>query len=150
MIVRGADWQFDGKRSWRSLWREVNDDQIANGAAALAFYMVLSLFPCAIFGLSALPYLPIANLQQATTDLVREVLPNGHLVIAGEKQIGVNNNVDVLRFSGQVDPRSIQPGNTVPSAQIANVRLEQRGRGAQAEAQAIGWLARVFLSVLPI
>ena len=42
-----------------------------------------------------------------------EVLPNGHLLIAGEKQIGVNSNVDVLRFSGQVDPRAIQPGNTV-------------------------------------
>jgi flagellar L-ring protein precursor FlgH len=84
------------------------------------------------------------------TVVVREVLPNGHLVIAGEKQIGVHNNVDVLRFSGQVDPRAIQPGNSVPSAQIANVRLEQRGRGAQAEAQAMGWLGRVFLSVLPI
>lgn len=84
------------------------------------------------------------------TVIVREVLPNGHLVIAGEKQIGVNHNVDVLRFSGQVDPRNIQPGNSVASAQIANVRLEQRGRGAQSEAQAIGWLARVFLSVLPI
>jgi flagellar L-ring protein precursor FlgH len=84
------------------------------------------------------------------TVVVREVLPNGHLLIGGEKQIGVNNNVDVLRFSGQVDPRSIQPGNAVPSAAIANVRLEHRGRGQQAEAQAIGWLSRVFLSVLPI
>ena len=84
------------------------------------------------------------------TVIVREVLPNGHLLIGGEKQIGVNNNVDVLRFSGQVDPRAIQPGNAVPSAAIANVRLEHRGRGQQAEAQAIGWLSRVFLSVLPI
>ncbi|HSV71033.1 MAG TPA: flagellar basal body L-ring protein FlgH [Methylibium sp.] len=84
------------------------------------------------------------------TATVTEVLPNGHLVIAGEKQIGVNAHVDVLRFSGQVDPRAIQPGNSVASAQIANVRIEQRGRGAQAEAQAIGWLARFFLSVLPI
>ena len=79
-----------------------------------------------------------------------EVLPNGHLVISGEKQIGVNHNVDVLRFSGQVDPRAIQSGNSVPSAQIANVRIEQRGRGAQADAQGIGWLGRFFLSVLPI
>jgi flagellar L-ring protein precursor FlgH len=84
------------------------------------------------------------------TVVVRQVLPNGHLLIAGEKQIGVNSNVDVLRFSGQVDPRAIQSGNTVPSAQIANVRLEHRGRGAQADAQAVGWLQRVFLSVLPI
>jgi len=84
------------------------------------------------------------------TAIVTEVLPNGHLVIAGEKQIGVNHHVDVLRFSGQVDPRSIQPGNSVPSAQIANVRIENRGRGAQAEAQGIGWLARFFLNLLPI
>jgi flagellar L-ring protein FlgH len=84
------------------------------------------------------------------TVVVRQVLPNGHLLIAGEKQIGVNSNVDVLRFSGQVDPRAIQPGNSVPSAQIANVRLEHRGRGAQADAQAVGWLSRVFLSLMPI
>lgn len=84
------------------------------------------------------------------TAVVTGVLPNGHLIIAGEKQIGVNANVDVLRFSGQVDPRAIQPGNSVQSAQIANVRIEQRGRGQQAEAQGIGWLSRFFLSVLPI
>jgi flagellar L-ring protein precursor FlgH len=84
------------------------------------------------------------------TAVVTGVLPNGHLLVAGEKQIGVNHNVDVLRFSGQIDPRMIQSGNIVPSAQIANVRIEQRGRGAQAEAQGIGWLSRFFLNVLPI
>jgi flagellar L-ring protein precursor FlgH len=84
------------------------------------------------------------------TATVTGVLANGHLLIAGEKQIGVNQNVDVLRFSGQVDPRSIQAGNSVASAQIANVRIEHRGRGAQAESQGIGWLGRFFLNVLPI
>lgn len=84
------------------------------------------------------------------TATVTDVLPNGHLLISGEKQIGVNDNIDVLRFSGQVDPRSIQAGNSVASAQIANVRLEHKGRGAQADAQIIGWLARFFLTVLPI
>lgn len=90
------------------------------------------------------------NFSGTITAVVTGVLPNGHLLIAGEKQIGVNENVDVLRFSGQVDPRAIQPGNSVPSAQIANVRLEHRGRGQAADAQGIGWLARFFLSVLPI
>jgi flagellar L-ring protein FlgH len=84
------------------------------------------------------------------TVVVRSVLPNGHLLIEGEKQIGVNQSVDVLRFSGQVDPRAIQNGNSIPSAQIANVRLEQRGRGQQAEAQAMGWLSRIFLNVMPM
>jgi flagellar L-ring protein precursor FlgH len=84
------------------------------------------------------------------TATVTGVLPNGHLLVGGEKQIGVNHNVDVLRFSGQIDPRAIQPGNTVQSAQIANVRIEHRGRGQQADANGIGWLARFFLNVLPI
>jgi len=83
------------------------------------------------------------------TATVLEVLPNGHLVVAGEKQIGVNENVDVLRFSGTVDPRQIQPGNVIPSIQVANARIESRGRGAQGEALSIGWLARFFLSVIP-
>lgn len=83
------------------------------------------------------------------TTTVMEVLPNGHLLVAGEKQIGVNQNVDVLRFSGTVDPRHVRPGNVVASTQVANARILSRGRGQQAEAQQIGWLSRVFLSVLP-
>lgn len=83
------------------------------------------------------------------TATVLEVLPNGHLVVAGEKQIGVNENVDVLRFSGTVDPKQIQPGNLIASTQVANARIQSRNRGAQGEVQAIGWLSRFFLSLSP-
>lgn len=84
------------------------------------------------------------------TTTVVQVLPNGHLVLTGEKQIGVNQNVDVLRFSGTVDPRALQAGSTVSSTQVANVRIESRGRGAQGEAQAMPWLSRFFMNVLPL
>ncbi|MBQ0933457.1 flagellar basal body L-ring protein FlgH [Ideonella sp. 4Y16] len=84
------------------------------------------------------------------TATVVGVLPNGHLLVAGEKQVGVNQRVDVLRFTGQVDPRAIAPGNTVQSAQIANVRIENRGRGAIEDAQGMNWLGRFFLNLLPI
>lgn len=87
--------------------------------------------------------------EGSITATVMEVLPNGHLLVAGEKQIGVNDNVDVLRFSGTVDPRQIRPGNVVASTQVANARIESKNRGAQGEVQAIGWLARFFLSVMP-
>jgi flagellar L-ring protein precursor FlgH len=83
------------------------------------------------------------------TATVIQVLPNGHLLIRGEKQIGVNQNVDILQFTGQVDPHTIVPGNTVSSTQIANVRIQQSGRGAAADAQAMGWLSRFFLNLLP-
>ncbi len=83
------------------------------------------------------------------TATVVDLLPNGHLVVTGEKQIGVNQNVDVLRFSGTIDPRAIQAGSTINSLQVANVRIESRGRGAQQEAQVMPWLGRFFMSVLP-
>ena len=83
------------------------------------------------------------------TATVIDVLPNGHLVIAGDKQIGINQNVDVMRFTGTVDPRLIQPGNVVNSTQVASARMESKGRGAQAEAQTVGWLTRFFFSFLP-
>ena len=125
-------------------------------------------------GITAFPFLPAATLGKLSagattandfsgkggtesantfsgsiTTTVVEVLPNGHLVVHGEKQIGVNQNVDVLRFSGTVDPRVVQPGSIVNSTQVANARIESRGRGAQAEAQTVGILARFFLALLP-
>ncbi len=83
------------------------------------------------------------------TAVVIAVLPNGHLLITAEKQIGVNNNVDVLRFSGQVDPRAIGAGNSVASTAVANVRIEQRGRGIAEGVHGVGWLSRFFLSLAP-
>lgn len=83
------------------------------------------------------------------TATVIDVLPNGHLIVAGEKQIGVNQNVDVLRFSGTIDPRAMQPGSVINSTQVANVRVESRGRGSQSEVQAQGWLGRFFNKVTP-
>lgn len=83
------------------------------------------------------------------TATVVEVLPNGHLLVTGEKQIGVNQNVDVLRFTGTIDPYLLAPNSIISSTQVANVRVESRGRGQQNSAQAIGWLSRFFLSFIP-
>jgi flagellar L-ring protein precursor FlgH len=89
------------------------------------------------------------NFSGTITATVVEVLPNGHLVLYGEKQMGLNENVEVLKFSGTVDPRSIRTGNVISSAQVANARIASGSLGAQGEAQAMGWLSRTFLKYLP-
>ncbi len=81
---------------------------------------------------------------------VIEVLPNGNLVVSGEKQVGINQNVETLRFHGVVNPARVQPGNTVSSTEVADARLEVRGTGDMDRAQTTGWLSRFFLSWLPI
>jgi flagellar L-ring protein precursor FlgH len=83
------------------------------------------------------------------TVTVIEVLPNGNLVVSGEKQIGINTGSEFVRLSGVVNPVTILAGNVVSSIQVADARLEYRGAGAIDEANTMGWLARVFQSVLP-
>ena len=81
---------------------------------------------------------------------VVEVLPNGNLIVSGEKQIGTNRELEKIRFSGVVNPATIAAGNTVSSTQVADARVEYRGDGAIDAAQTVGWLTRFFFSVLPI
>ncbi|HEX4879675.1 MAG TPA: flagellar basal body L-ring protein FlgH [Limnobacter sp.] len=88
-------------------------------------------------------------LSSTITTRVIEVLPNGYLRVAGEKQIGVNRQVETIRFYGVVDPFLIRPGSRVASTNVADARVEVIGQGTVDEVQMMGLLSRVFLSVLP-
>lgn len=59
----------------KDLRAKLKRDRVTNGAAALAFYWILALFPAAIFVLTLLPYLPVANLEQAIMDLLKQAMP---------------------------------------------------------------------------
>lgn len=83
------------------------------------------------------------------TVTVIEVLPNGNLVVSGEKQIGINQGSEFIRFSGVVNPATITNGNAVSSVQVADARVEYRANGYIDSAQVMGWLARFFLTFLP-
>lgn len=83
------------------------------------------------------------------TVTVIEALPNGNLVVSGEKQLAINAETEYLRFSGVINPDDIGAGNTVSSLKVADARLEHRGAGNIARAQEPGWLARFFQSIAP-
>lgn len=57
------------------LKQETVNDHMFNGAAALAFYLTLALFPALILLMSIVPYLPIARVDQAIMDLLGQALP---------------------------------------------------------------------------
>ncbi|MCX4165772.1 MULTISPECIES: flagellar basal body L-ring protein FlgH [Paraburkholderia] len=75
-------------------------------------------------------------------------LPTGNLVVSGEKIIAMNGNRDTLRLSGVVNPKDIDMGNYVASSKVANARIEQAGVGMLADSTTMGWLQRLFMSVL--
>ena len=83
------------------------------------------------------------------TVTVIEVYPNGNLLVSGEKQIGLKEGEEFVRFSGVVNPNTITSANTVTSSQIADARIEYKANGFLDSAQVMGWLGRFFLSFLP-
>lgn len=80
---------------------------------------------------------------------VTEVLPNGNLIVAGEKQVAMNKGTEFIRFSGMVSPDTIQPGNIVSSTVIADARVEYRTNSRLDRAEVTSMLSRFFLSILP-
>jgi membrane protein len=89
--VTGPAWRL-GVGPWqflKELSREINEDGVSDGAAVLAYYLTLALFPAVIFVMALLPYLPVPRLDQAIMDLLRQALPPG----ASEMFVGVVQDV---------------------------------------------------------
>jgi len=89
------------------------------------------------------------NFTGTITVTVIETYPNGNLLVSGEKQIGLKEGEEFIRFSGVVNPNTISASNTVTSTQIADARIEYKANGFLDQAQVMGWLGRFFLSFMP-
>lgn len=83
------------------------------------------------------------------TVTVIDVLANGNLSVAGEKQLTVNNDTEYIRLAGVVNPSQISASNTVNSTLLADVQIESKNSQGLDKAQITGMLARFFLTVLP-
>jgi flagellar L-ring protein precursor FlgH len=83
------------------------------------------------------------------TVTVTEVLPNGNLMVSGEKQMLINQGNEFVRFSGVVNPNTISGSNSVYSTQVADARIEYSAKGYINEAETMGWLQRFFLNIAP-
>lgn len=86
------------------------------------------------------------KLEGELTVNVVQRLPNGNLVVRGEKQLRLNQGSEIVRIEGVVRPQDIGADNTVTSDRVANARITYAGRGALADANAQGWVARFFNS----
>lgn len=82
------------------------------------------------------------------TVTVLEVLPNGNLLVSGEKQVSVGERTEYLRLSGVVNPSNISATNSVNSTQLADARIEFKNNSYVDGARLTSALARFFLSVM--
>ncbi|NKB38986.1 MAG: flagellar basal body L-ring protein FlgH [Gammaproteobacteria bacterium] len=89
--------------------------------------------------------------NQLTGDItvsVVELLPNGNLMVRGEKRLQINNGNEYIRVSGIVRPVDILSDNSVLSTQIADATIVFTGDGQTADVNIMGWLARFFISTI--
>jgi flagellar L-ring protein precursor FlgH len=77
---------------------------------------------------------------------VLRVLPNGNLMIRGEKWMTLNNGDEYIRLTGVIRAQDISAGNTITSSKIANARIQYAGTGTFADMQEQGWLSSFFSS----
>ncbi len=82
------------------------------------------------------------------TVTVTDVLPNGYLMIRGEKRIGINQGNEYIKLSGIVRPYDISAGNGVLSTKIADPTIVYVGDGMVSDSNVMGWLARFFISAI--
>ena len=81
--------------------------------------------------------------------MVMKVLPNGHLVINGKREIRVNQETQYITLSGIVRPDDIGPTNEVSSTYMADAKIVYSGTGPLADKQKPGWLGRAIDHVWP-
>lgn len=75
---------------------------------------------------------------------VREILPNGNLVVEGRQVISVNNEKQEIVVSGIIRPDDIAPDNTIYSTYLAEANIQYTGSGVIGNKQRPGILQYVL------
>jgi flagellar L-ring protein precursor FlgH len=86
------------------------------------------------------------SLQGSITVTVSDVLPNGNLVVRGEKWLRLNRGDEFIRLRGIVRPQDISADNSVASTKLADARLTYSGTGELANSNNMGWASKFFNS----
>jgi flagellar L-ring protein precursor FlgH len=88
------------------------------------------------------------SLQGNISVSIVDILPNGNLIVRGEKWMTLNRGEEYIRVSGILRKEDVTLQNTVSSTKLANARISYSGTGDLANSQKMGWLGRFFNSVV--
>ncbi len=91
-----------------------------------------------------------STLTTTITAAVTEVLPNGNLVVQGEKEIVVNSERQLVVMRGIVRPDDLSSINQIASDQVARLEVKVSGKGVVEDAvRRPNFLYRLLLGLLP-
>jgi len=90
-----------------------------------------------------------ATLTGSVAVSVVEVMPNGNLVLRGEKQLALTEGSEIIQVAGIIRPDDVAPNNTVQSRRLANAQIAYRGSGDLANATKAGWGTSTLMKIWP-
>ena len=76
--------------------------------------------------------------------VVTQVLPNGNIMIEGEKRISMNREDSIIVVTGMVRSKDVSPANTIPSTQVAGAQVLLKGKGPLWNNQRRGIFTRIL------
>ncbi len=83
------------------------------------------------------------------TAIVKDVLPNGNLVVQGTRGVAVNHEEQYITITGVVRPEDVNRDNVILSSQVADAKIAIGGTGVVADKQRSGWGTWVFDFIWP-
>ena len=89
------------------------------------------------------------DIKLSVAAVVTRVLPNGNLIIRGQQEVRVNDELRVLTIAGIVRPADINGSNTISYERIAEARISYGGRGRISEVQQPAYGQQILDQVLP-
>lgn len=143
--------QVNAEKSNSQKASRASSNSIGTGDNALLSWMPDKLFS----GSSSSSFDGAGSTQQTNrlsgemTVTVQRVLPNGALIVAGDRRLTLTRGEEQLQFTGIVRPEDIDANNRVLSTRVADARVRYSGTGEVAAQVRQGWLSRFFSAINP-
>ncbi|HEX5323485.1 MAG TPA: flagellar basal body L-ring protein FlgH [Capsulimonadaceae bacterium] len=84
------------------------------------------------------------SLSATIAVMVKEVLPNGNLMVEGDRSVGINAETQHITLTGIVRPQDIGANNQVSSQLVSNAQIHFAGKGPVGDTQHYGIITRIF------
>ncbi|MBN2590871.1 MAG: flagellar basal body L-ring protein FlgH [Sedimentisphaerales bacterium] len=89
------------------------------------------------------------SFSDSVTVVVVDILPNGNLVVMGNRERDIAGDIQIIEISGIVRPSDIEYDNTVMSEQVADFHLTTKNKGISAPFTKPGWLGAILDLIWP-
>ncbi|RQP26657.1 flagellar basal body L-ring protein FlgH [Piscinibacter terrae] len=85
-------------------------------------------------------------LAQVTVS-IKEILPNGDLMLAGDQMLEINDERQRIHLEGRIRPVDLQENNLVLSSRLADAKISYLGNGVIGDKQKPAWWQKILTAL---